>query len=93
MRKSTLAVLLGLLMFAWPVAAQEQRASIEGTVKDNTGAVLPGVTIEAKNLTQGNVVSTVSDGQGAFRFPALAPGAYEVTASLSGFAPSKFERV
>ncbi len=93
MRKRTLAALFGLLLLAGPAAAQEQRASIEGTVKDNTGAVLPGVTVEAKSLTQGNVVSTATDGQGMFRFPALTPGAYEVTATLAGFTTAKFERV
>ena len=42
MRKRTLGVLLSLLFLAAPVAAQEQRGGLEGTVKDNTGAVLPG---------------------------------------------------
>jgi hypothetical protein len=93
MRKSTLAVLLGLLLFAWPSAAQEQRASLEGVVKDNTGAVLPGVTVEAKNIALGSVSSATTDAQGTFRFPALSIGAYQVTASLSGFAPAKFDRV
>jgi hypothetical protein len=93
MRVRTLAVLLGLWLVAAPAAAQEQRASIEGTVKDNTGAVLPGVTVDAKNLSQGGVASAVSDAGGYFRFPSLAPGAYEVTAKLSGFTPKTFSRV
>ena len=93
MRVRTLAVLLGLWLVAAPAAAQEQRASIEGTVKDNTGAVLPGVTVDAKNLSQGGVASAVSDAGGFFRFPSLAPGAYEVTAKLSGFTPKTFSRV
>jgi hypothetical protein len=93
MRLRTLAALLGLVLFAAPAAAQEQRASLEGTVKDNTGAVLPGVTVDAKNLSQGGVASVVTDAAGAFRFPSLAPGAYEVTAKLSGFTPTKFSRV
>ena len=87
MRVRTLAALLGLWLVAIPAAAQEQRASIEGTVKDNTGAVLPGVSVDAKNLTQGGVASAVTDASGFFRFPSLAPGAYEVTAKLSGFTP------
>ena len=93
MRVRTLAALLGLWLVAAPAAAQEQRASIEGTVKDNTGAVLPGVTVDAKNLSQGGVASAVSDAGGYFRFPSLAPGAYEVTAKLSGFTPKTFSRV
>ena len=93
MRVRTLAALLGLCLLAAPAAAQEQRASIEGTVKDNTGAVLPGVTVDAKNLSQGGVASAVSDAGGFFRFPSLAPGAYEVTAKLSGFTPRTFSRV
>ena len=93
MRVRTLAALLGLVLFAAPAAAQEQRASLEGTVKDNTGAVLPGVTVDAKNLSQGGLASVVTDAGGSFRFPSLAPGAYEVTAKLSGFTPTKFSRV
>ena len=93
MRVRTLAALLGLCLLAAPAAAQEQRASIEGTVKDNTGAVLPGVTVDAKNLSQGGVASAVSDAGGYFRFPSLAPGAYEITAKLSGFTPRTFSRV
>jgi hypothetical protein len=74
------------LLLASPVGAQEQRGAIEGTVKDSSGGVLPGVTVEAK--TQGGAaVMTVTDETGAFRFPSLAPDNYTISATLSGFAP------
>jgi hypothetical protein len=92
MRARILAALMAVLLFAWPAAAQEQRGSIEGTVKDTSGAILPGVTVEAKSAA-GNVVSTTSDASGQFRFPSLAPGLYEVTANLASFAPQKFSDV
>jgi outer membrane receptor protein involved in Fe transport len=68
-----------------PVVAQEQRGSIEGTVKDNTGAVLPGATIEAKSPALIGVRTTVSDSNGAYRFVSLPPGDYVISATLSGF--------
>ena len=49
MRVRTCTVLLLALLFAWPVAAQEKRGAIEGIVKDSSGAVLPGATVEAKS--------------------------------------------
>ena len=57
MRARTLAALMAVLLLAWPVAAQDQRGTIEGIVKDASGAVLPGVTVEAKTAT-GVVLST-----------------------------------
>jgi len=88
MRIRTFAALLAIVLVAWPVAAQEQRGSIEGVVKDTSGAVLPGVTVEAKSAG-GGVLSAVSDASGNYRFPSLLPGIYEVTANLSGFKPAK----
>ncbi len=88
------ALLLAVGMFlAPPLMAQEQRGAIEGSVKDSSGGVLPGVTVEAKNIAVGSVATTVTDSLGVYRFPALAPGRYEVTANLTGFAPQKFESV
>ena len=55
--------------------------------------MIPGATVAALNLGQGAAVSTVTDASGAFRFPALAPGYYDVTASFPGFTTFKFERV
>ena len=88
MRARTLAALMTVLLLSWPVAAQEQRGSIEGIVKDTSGAVLPGATVEAKTST-GAVLSTTSDASGVYRFPSVAPGVYEVAATLASFAPAK----
>ena len=88
MRIRTFAALLAIVLVAWPVAAQEQRGSIEGVVKDTSGAVLPGVTVEAKSGGSG-VLSTTSNDTGNFRFPSLLPGVYEVSANLSGFKAAK----
>jgi len=87
MRKSILSVLLGALLFAVPAMAQETRGAIEGIIKDSSGAVLPGVTVEAKGPT--GTFSSVTDAAGVYRFPALDPGTYELTATLAGFEPAK----
>ena len=88
MRLRTLAALLVALVMAGPAMAQEQRGVIEGTVKDSSGGVLPGATVEAKSPS-GAVLNTVTDSAGVFRFPSVAPGQYEVSATLQGFAPAK----
>jgi hypothetical protein len=71
------------------VAAQEQRGGLEGIVKDNTGAVLPGVAIEATSPTSLGALTAVTDAAGYFRLSALLPGEYTVTATLSGFTVAK----
>ena len=88
MRKSTLGVLLSLLLLACPAFAQDLRGVIQGIVKDNSGAILPGATVEAKSAS-GASATTVTDANGSFRFPSLAPGTYEVTATLQGFSPAR----
>src|SRR5439155_2557519 len=88
MRLRTSIMLLCALLFSWPTAAQEQRGSIEGVVKDTSGAVLPGVTVEARSVA-GAVLTTVTDGSGAYRFPSVLPGTYEVSATLASFKGAK----
>jgi carboxypeptidase family protein/TonB-dependent receptor-like protein len=88
MRLRSFAALLAMALFAWPAAAQEQRGSIEGVVKDSSGAVLPGVTVEARAAGSG-VLSTTTDASGAFRFPSVLPGTYDVSANLAGFKAAK----
>ncbi len=76
--------LSGLTLFA--SAAFAQNAEIAGTVRDSSGAVLPGVTVEASSpalIEKTRVVYT--DGQGAYRVIALVPGTYSVTYTLPGF--------
>src|SRR5438477_12592612 len=66
------------------------QASITGVVKDASGAVLPGVTVEAASpaLIE-KVRSVVSDGTGQYRIENLRPGAYTVTFTLPGFSTVK----
>jgi hypothetical protein len=94
MRRAVQVVAL-LLSLITPVAgwAQEQRGSIEGIVKDGSGGVLPGVTIEARSPRMVGVQTAVSDANGVYRFPALPPGPYELTAVLSGFTTTKLPTV
>ena len=78
------ATLLLIAALAVPAFAQEQRGSIEGVVRDASGAVLPGATVDAQSNV-GTPISTVTDSEGAYRFPSLAPGNYKLTANLQGF--------
>lgn len=91
MRVRTFAALMVALLLASPLAAQETRGSIEGIIKDSSGAVLPGVTVEAKGAS--GTFTSVSDAQGIYRFPSLAPGQYDVSATLQGFNPAKTDAV
>jgi hypothetical protein len=93
MRLRTFAALFAVLLLAMPAVAQEQSGSIFGVVKDGSGAVLPGATVEARSPSSIGVRSTTTDSQGSYRFPALPPGVYEVTATLQGFVPAKLADV
>ena len=75
------------------LGAQETRGSIEGIVRDTSGAVLPGVTVEARSPSLVGASTAISDAQGIYRFPALAPGVYDVSATLAGFSPRKVSGV
>jgi hypothetical protein len=70
-----------------------QTGSIVGQVTDETGGVLPGVTVTATNTDRNLVRTETTDSQGKFRFPALPLGNYRVEAALSGFQGGKREMV
>ena len=81
------AVLSVLLLF--PAAALAQGA-ITGVVKDVSGAVLPGVTVEAASpVLIEKVRSVATDATGQYRVVDLRPGTYSVTFSLPGFRTVK----
>ena len=88
MRGLALGVLLCAVMCPWPAAAQEQRGTIEGVVKDAQGRVLPGAVVEARSQGAGASASATTDTNGAFRLPSLVPGLYDVTVSVGGFTPA-----
>ena len=79
----TAAALLLAVSCAAPVLAQALVGTISGTIKDEQGAVLPGVTVTITGKTGSR--TAVTDATGQYRFPALEPGAYDVSAELSGF--------
>src|ERR1700694_3558392 len=81
------------IVFLLPAAAFAQ-AAITGVVKDPSGAVLPGVTVEAASpdLIE-KVRSVVSDDTGQYRIVDLRPGTYSVTFSLTGFSAFKREGI
>ncbi len=66
-------------------AAQTTTGTILGEVKDSTSGRLPGVTVSLVNQANGATRDTVSDSLGTYRFTALPPGTYTVTATLAGF--------
>src|SRR5512147_992135 len=78
---------LALMFIPTAVFAQ---GSLTGTVKDTSGAVLPGVTVEAASPVLIEKVRTaVTDENGLYRIVDLRPGTYTVTASLPGFTTVK----
>jgi Outer membrane receptor proteins, mostly Fe transport len=64
-------------------------ADIGGTSQDQTGAVLPGVTVTATNTATNQSRTAVTDKSGRYYIGALQPGVYTISAELSGFAPQK----
>jgi outer membrane receptor protein involved in Fe transport len=83
---------LALILVA-PAALHAQSlaagGAIEGTVTDESGAVLPGVNVTIRNTGTGIVRETQTDAAGVYRAPLLPVGNYEVTAALTGFATTK----
>ncbi len=74
-----------LTLFCGFAVAQETTATISGTVKDESGAVIPGAAVEVKNVATAATRSVETDAQGRYTVTQLAPGSYEIQATLSGF--------
>ena len=88
-----LALSLVLLPFT-AVAQNLATGTITGVVRDTSGAVLPGVTVEAASPALIEKVRTVvTDGQGVYRITELRPGTYTVTFTLTGFSTLRREGV
>jgi hypothetical protein len=79
--------LLTVLALSTSVFAQRITGGITGTVKDGTGAVLPGVTVELTGEYVMGAQTSVTNESGVYRFLNLAPGTYNLTFTITGFAP------
>ena len=83
--KVGLAMLTLLVLLApGPVAAQSGAGSIQGTVEDATGAVIPGSGVQIVNVAKGTTIGSVANGSGFYSVPGLFAGEYTVTFSAPG---------
>ncbi len=80
-------VLLAILLVMAPLAFSQSRetGAITGTVTDESGSPLPGVTVTISGPAIMGTRSTMTDARGTYRFPALPPGTYSIKAELQGF--------
>jgi Carboxypeptidase regulatory-like domain len=78
-----LAIVIGILLAP---SAFAQNAQITGSVKDSSGAIIPGATVTARNVDTGLTRTAVTEGSGEYRLPSLPPGRYSVAVELSGFS-------
>ena len=81
-------VFIVLFLATRPAAGQGVTGAVEGTVKDETGAVTPGATVELSSTAFSGTRLTTSDARGYYRFLRLPPGVYVVRFSLAGFTTS-----
>ena len=88
MRRGLVAVLCLAVVFATGGTAFAQRTTgtLVGTVTDETGSVLPGVTVVLRGESIMGTQDNVTNEQGFYRFPALPPGTYHLAFSLASFS-------
>ena len=93
-RVARVVILVSVVLLASVALAQAQSGTIAGVVRDTSGAVMPGVTVEAASpaLIE-KVRSVVTDNQGLYRIVDLRPGTYAVTFTLPGFRMFKREGI
>ena len=84
-----LCTIVALGAVPWTASAQQTTGSIRGVITDESGAVLPGVTVTLKGSAVPGSPTTVSNETGVYRFPNLPPGNYEISAELAGFSTSQ----
>ena len=87
MRNVVLTVLL-LIGLTGNMFAQTGNASLGGNVEDPSKALIPGVSITAKNVDTSVTIMQITNESGVYNFPVLQPGTYEVSAELPGFKKS-----
>src|SRR3989441_3733257 len=82
-RISTALVLIALSCSV--VFGQTSTATISGVVRDTSGALIPGVTVNVKQIDSGLTRTVISSETGNYRLPSLPVGPYEITTTMPGF--------
>lgn len=85
MRLRSILTACVILALTTPAGAQDFRGAIEGRVVDDSGGLLPGVTVTVTQPATGIRSVTVTNAEGHYLMPLLPPGIYRVSAELSGF--------
>jgi hypothetical protein len=94
MKTLTSATLLVLCCICLPAAVYGQvNATVGGSVADGSGALIPGVTVTARNVNTGIETQRITNETGNYQFASLQPGTYTIAASLPGFQTSTRENV
>jgi len=89
-RRSVAAgIVLAVLMLSAVTNAQQYLATISGTVKDSTGAVVPGAQVKVTGLDTGFVTVVATNDDGNYAAPFLTPGNYSVSVTAQGFKPQQ----
>jgi len=91
----SLSLLAGLfiLLGANVAEAQYENGGLVGTIRDTSGAIIPGATVSATNTGTGIVSQTTSNSIGDYEFPSLRIGAYTVKAEANGFSTAVAENI
>src|SRR5579859_5351230 len=84
---------VSLLLFAAVSYGQVVKGSISGFVEDATGARIPGANVKAVEVASGSTATTVSAGDGAFRFSLMSIGSYNLTITKEGFRSMELKGV
>ena len=86
MKKSLLGwILLCILSTATPLFGQSATTSLRGTIKDPSGALVPGAKITISDSATGTSISRVADSDGSYLFAQIAPAKYTILVTASGF--------
>lgn len=88
-----IAIFVGILGFGGFAIAQTSNATLQGTVSDESGAVLPGVIVKLESPATGLAREIVTNTAGVYVFNFLPAGSYVVTAELSGFKTARHDQI
>src|SRR4051812_18257340 len=90
---SLIAVLLVLALASLPLLAQQASSTIQGTVSDNSGAVVPNAKVTVRNTGTGLERVVQTDSAGDYLVPSLPPGVYSVTIEASGLQKQVIQKI